>query len=83
MSMDLEKRSAGGDKRNVHVSDDIRIDELTFVLPNQFPTANAMPFVAMGRALRLQRRGGHIRTRGLLNGPDWGLTLANGVELNP
>lgn len=36
------------DEKSAHISDNIRIDELTFILPNQLPTTNAMPVVAVG-----------------------------------
>ena len=37
-----------GDRRNAHISDNIWIDELTVVLPNQLSTTYAVPFVAVG-----------------------------------
>ena len=36
-----------GNEGDAHISDNIRIDELTFVLPNQFSTTHPVPVVAV------------------------------------
>ena len=43
----------GNDKENVHVSDSVRIDEPTLILPDQLPAANTMSFLAVCQTLCL------------------------------